>query len=286
MTAPSLSADLVGLTVGPLVQLVDARWLMAYAAGVGETATCYFDTARPDGPAAHPLFPVCYEWPAALALRARLLDEATAQRGVHFTHRLLVHRAPVAGDRLATTARVAAIERHRAGAHVTLRFATVDDRGVPVTTTDHGSLYRGVDVAAAPGSRPPGGAGSRPAPAAGHATGDEEIPVVPHAAHVYTECARIWNPIHTDASVARAAGLPGPILHGTATLALAVGRIVARDLDGAPGAVREVAARFTGMVPMPTRLTLRRRPPTGDRLPFDVTLPDGRVVLSEGLVVA
>jgi len=25
---------------------------------------------------------------------------------------------------------------------------------------------------------------------------------------VYTECARIWNPIHTDAAVAKAAGLP------------------------------------------------------------------------------
>lgn len=282
MTALAIPADLVGLTVGPLEQLVDARWLMAYAAGLGETAACYYDTGRPGGPAAHPLFPVCYEWPAALAVRARLLDEAAGQRGVHLTHRLLVHRVPVAGDRLATTACVVGVERHRAGALVTLRFATVDDRGVPVTTTDHGSLYRDVDVSGAPVPGPAGPPRARPAPPAS----EEAIAVAPQAAHVYTECARIWNPIHTDTRAARAAGLPGPILHGTATLALAVGRLVARDLGGVPGAVREVAARFTGMVPMPVRLALRRHPRAGDRLAFEVALADGRVVLGGEVAAA
>ena len=288
MTPPPLSVSLIGLEVGPLVHVIDARWLMAYAAGLGETAACYFDTARPGGPAAHPLFPVCYEWPAALALRAKLLDETAAVRGVHLTHRLAVHRAPVAGDRLATTARVAAIEPNRAGAHVTVRLVTVDASGAPITTTDYGSLYRDVEIAgpATPGPGPAStsSAGRRDV-APGAAAEAEEIAVAAHAAHVYTECARIWNPIHTDAAVARAAGLPGPILHGTATLALAVGRIVARDLDGVPGRVRAVAARFSGMVPLPTRLALRRRPPAGDRLAFDVTRPDGHAVLSEGVVI-
>jgi len=282
MTPPPLAASLVGLEVGPVVQVIDARWLMAYAAGLGETAACYFDTARPRGPAAHALFAVCYEWPAALALRAALLDEAAAVRGVHLTHRLVVHRAPVAGDRLATIARVAAIERHRAGALVGVRLATVDATGAPVTTTDYGSLYRGVAVTGAAAPVPASSSGTGREEAAG---AEEEIAVAAHAAHVYTECARIWNPIHTDAAVARAAGLPGPILHGTATLALAVGRLVVRDLDGVPGRVREVTARFSGMVPLPARLALRRRAPAGDRLAFDVTRPDGRAVLSGGVVV-
>ena len=68
------------------------------------------------------------------------------------------------------------------------------------------------------------------------------------AAHVYTECARIWNPIHTDVAYARAAGLPDIILHGTATLALLhfgpaedigrrAGASAARALAGSPGMV-------------------------------------------------
>ena len=42
------------------------------------------------------------------------------------------------------------------------------------------------------------------------------VPISALAAHVYTECARIWNPVHTDTAVADRAGLPGLILHGTA----------------------------------------------------------------------
>jgi acyl dehydratase len=82
-----------------------------------------------------------------------------------------------------------------------------------------------------------------------------DIAVGATAAHVYTECARIWNPIHTDVAYARAAGLPGIILHGTATLALTVSRLLARH-DITPPAVRRVRCRFAGMVLMPNRLTV------------------------------
>jgi acyl dehydratase len=99
---------------------------------------------------------------------------------------------------------------------------------------------------------------------------------------VYTECARIWNPIHTDIAVARAAGLPGIVLHGTATLALAVSRLVARDLGGDPLAVREVAARFSAMVPLPSRYTLRARARADDLLPFDAVAADSALVLDQG----
>ena len=75
-------------------------------------------------------------------------------------------------------------------------------------------------------------------------------------AHVYSECARIWNPIHTDVAVARAAGLPNIILHGTATLALAVSHVM-RHAALDPRDVRRVRSSFTGMVPLPSRLTVR-----------------------------
>jgi acyl dehydratase len=72
-------------------------------------------------------------------------------------------------------------------------------------------------------------------------------------AHAYTECARIWNPIHTDVAVARAAGLHAPILHGTATMARAVS--IATSVTGrAPGDVRRVRARFGAMVDLGTEI--------------------------------
>jgi acyl dehydratase len=103
-------------------------------------------------------------------------------------------------------------------------------------------------------------------------------------AHVYTECARIWNPIHTDAAVARAAGLPGIILHGTATLALAVSRVVTRELGGDGARVRGVAARFTGFVRLPSAITVRGLGRQATTIAFDAVDADGTSVLGEGVL--
>jgi acyl dehydratase len=280
MTAATIPATIVGAEVGPLAQRVDARWLMAYAAGLGETDPRYFDTLAAGGPAAHPLFPVCYEWPVAVALRAKTIDEALAPRGVHATHRVVIHRPPRAGETLVTTARVSAAEPRRAGTLVVLHLTTVDEAGRPVTTTEYGSVYRGASLAGEPVPAPRA-AVAPPPPGIGWV---EPLEIAATAAHVYTECARIWNPIHTDVVVARANGLPGVILHGTATLALAVSRVVARDLDGDPARVGEVRARFSGMVAMPSRLAVRGWR-AGDGLGFDVLGADGARVLDQGLVV-
>jgi acyl dehydratase len=113
----------------------------------------------------------------------------------------------------------------------------------------------------------------------------EVVDVAAGAAHVYTECARIWNPIHTDAAVARAAGLPGPILHGTATLAMAVSRVVRHDLGDDPVRVREIRVRFSGMVPLPSSFTVRGRGRDGDRIAFDAVAGDGAPVLSQGVEI-
>ena len=87
-----IPVGLVGTTVGPLTQEIDARWIMAYAAGLGETDPVYLDTLRPDGLVPHPLFPVSYEWPVAVESRARQLGDEISLRGVHATHDLTLHR--------------------------------------------------------------------------------------------------------------------------------------------------------------------------------------------------
>src|SRR6185503_14112009 len=263
----------------------DARWVMAYAAALGETGPDFLDTLRPGGLVVHPLFPVCYEWPPAVELRARLYSDALAAQSVHATHDLHLHRAPRAGDRLRTTARVVLAEPRRPGAYVVTRMETVDADGAPVSTTDYGSIFRGVDC----------GAGRRladlPSPpdlaAAAGAAWDETLTVAPELSHTYTECARIWNPIHTDRAVAVSAGLPGIILHGTATLALAVSRALRRAPAGQ--VPRRIVARFAGMVPLPSTLTVEG----GGTIPasegtwtaFRARGADGAVVLRDAAVL-
>lgn len=280
----TISPGIVGAQVGPLAQAIDARWLMAYAAALGETDPRYFDTLAPGGPLAHPMFPVCYEWPAAVALRDETVAADLQPRSVHATHHVVVHRLPRAGDTLQTTARVLGVEARPSGTLIVSRFETVDAAGARVTTTDYGSVYRGVALAGLPAPR----AGARNTEPRGATPGvrwSTVVEVAATAALVYTECARIWNPIHTDIAVATRAGLDAPILHGTATLALAVSRVVARDLGGDPARVAEIRGRFTGMVPMPSSFTVRGRPSEAGGVAFDAVGPDGAPVLTQGVVI-
>ena len=281
--ARAIPAKIVGVEVGALSQSIDARWLMAYAAGLGESDPRYYDTRAPAGPVAHPVFSVCYEWPAVLALRAKTIKEDLSPLGVHATLHVVIHRRPEAGDRLLTRASVIGLRPSRAGAFVLIRVSTVDRNGRPVTTTDYGSTFRGVSTESATASA------VEPlprlaAPAEDAVRWSGAVPIAAWAAQVYSECARIWNPIHTDVAVARAAGLPGPILHGTATLALALSQVIARDLGGEPTRVTEIQARFTGMVALPSRVTVRGRGRAGDLIAFDAVNDAGQPVLSDGVL--
>jgi acyl dehydratase len=306
-----IPSSIVGTSAGPRSHTIDARWLMAYAASIGDTAGAYLDTLSPDGIVAHPLFPVCYEWPVALEIRGKTLAEDVAIRSVHATHHLVLDRPPRPGDRLHTRATVTAVEPRRSGTLLLTRFETWDDHGEPVSSSEYGSLYRGVasdgparsvEEAGGPsrsGEGPDRAAEARsvhdapPAPAgegfprnASETVWTQEIPVSATLGHVYSECARIWNPIHTDRAVARQAGLPDIILHGTATLALAVSAVLRREAVDPRPVVRELSGRFAGMVFMPSRLTLRctggRPDARGRSIAFEVMSAEGRLAIRDG----
>jgi acyl dehydratase len=281
----TIRGKIAGTEVGALSTSLDARWMMAYAAALGLDDPQYYDTLAEGGPVAHPLFSVCYEWPAVLALRAKAVRESWAVLGVHSTHHVVIHRLPSAADRLLTRAQIILVRPRRAGTLVVARLSTVDRNGRPVTTTDYGSVYRG--IATDEETRAPVEPLARPSPPRSAETRwSAAVPVASRAAHVYSECARIWNPIHTDIAVARTAGLAAPILHGSATLALAVSEIVKQDLDGDPARVRDIAVRFTGLVFMPSTFTVRGRGRSGDLLAFDAVDERGEPVLSDGVLRA
>jgi acyl dehydratase len=144
-----------------------------------------------------------------------------------------------------------------------------------VTVTDFGALYRGVQLERAAGERV-----NDPQPLDAKLMPAGEIAVPATAAHVYTECARIWNPIHTDVAYARAAGLPDIILHGTATLAYTISRLVKTFKVPEP-AVRRVACRFAGMVLMPSTLAVHAAR-DGGSIQFETRNDRAEVVISRG----
>jgi acyl dehydratase len=234
-----IGADIVGREARAETVHIDKRWIMAYNAALGEVS------ATP-----HPLFPVCYEWDATRALRESTGLQALNAQLVHAQHDIVVHRPPRTDEVLTTVARVVAAGQRRPGAFVTIRLTAHDAGGEAVSTSDYGMLYRSV---ALEGDSRGIEQFEDPPRHSGELKRVGEVQVAATAAHVYTECARIWNPIHTDPDYARDAGLPGIILHGTATLAFSVSRVISFFRQNH---VSRVRCRFAGVVLMPSTLSV------------------------------
>lgn len=260
----TLPNSIVGRESGPEETATDLRWIMAYNAALGEVSE-----------AAHPLFPVCYEWPANRALRIASGLQALNERLVHAQHDLVIHRAPRAGETLRVSGRIVSVAQRRPGAFVVMRMETRGAGGEPVTITDYGMLYREVTLEG--GDR---GEIEDPPKHEAQLQAVGEIAVAATAAHVYTECARIWNPIHTEPEYARKAGLPGIILHGTATLALSVSQVL-RKLNMRKAS--RVRCRFAGMVLMPSTLTVHASR-VGDEVAFATRNAQGETVIDRGWI--
>lgn len=270
-----ISSDIVGRTGEPISHEIDDDWVMTYSMAVGASTEN-----------THPVFPVCFEWPLFLDPRSMPTDLQPADllRGVHADHDLTLHRPIRAGMRLTTRATIASVQARRSGAYQRVRLDTVDDGGEPVATTWFGMIYRGLDVEGGDRSIEDAGPTLQTLPASGGFT-SVPIPVTADASVTYAEAARIWNPIHTDAAVAKAVGLPGLLLQGTATLAMAVSHVVAERFDGDTRRVARIAARFGTMVFMPSTLRLRIGPALDGTVRFEVLEPGGGKAIRDGLVV-
>ena len=290
-----IDSALVGTSTTVHRHEVDARWTMAFSAALGDTGPHYLDTTAEV--VAHPLFTIAPEWNVHLEGRDQLGENGLTPderlKSVHATHDCHIHRLVRPGDRLDTRATVVLAEARRPGAYVVTRLDTTDADGEPVCTTYQASVYRGVAVDG--GDRvhaeppPPPAAATAASNAGASPLTEIPVPVSANLAHVYSECARIWNPIHTDVEVARRMGLPDIILHGSATLALAVSRVVDHAAGGDPRSVRRLGGMFRGMVLMPSEIRLRlfadERTDEGRVLAWDVLNAEGRPAITRGFVV-
>ena len=270
------NAALVGTTWGPLDWPVTPRRALAFRAVLApEDAEALDDAAGPL--AMLPMQVVAPEWVLALESRAdpaQTLSEDEARRGVHAVQDTRFLRPVLAGETLTVTAALTAVRSSRAGAVATTVYESrVGAELVAVSTAV--SVLRGVAVEGAETPASDDEAWPVFAPAAA----DPILIVTPRGfPHLYSECAEIWNPIHTERAVALAAGLPDILIHGTALWALA-------GLRSAPAGLRitRLAARFRSPAWAGEDMLLARGEAVGAATPFRLTAPDGRL-LTEGFV--
>lgn len=198
--------------------------------------------------AVHPVQPIAAEWCAPLgwspAWSAAWQDYGG--RAVHAWHELVFHRELLLPLRCRLSAEVVAQRPTRAGAMTVVRYAATADDG-PVWTTHAGVLWRGATTVASGDLREPDLDDPGPVVAA------IQVPVAADFAHRYSQASGIWNPVHTDPEAARAAGFGAPILHGSATLGLALTAL--QEHVGA-SRLEELSVRFIAPVLLPDVLTV------------------------------
>lgn len=274
----------VGRSTQAFTHDVDARWLMAYASGLGDVNDTYLDTTA-GNVIAHPLFPVCLEWPAILDYYNLPGTEAVTSeeraRNVHAAHDLQIFRPIRAGEKLTTTGTVVSLTQIKPGAAQIIRLDTKDENNGLVCRTYQLGIKRRVGIIGEPKV-------DEEMPEFPEFVGGEDwrvaIPIAKEAAHVYTECARIWNPVHTDRAVALAAGLPDIILHGTATMALAVSRIIDHYLGADPTRVTRLGGRFSAMVLMPSTMQLVVHANVDNVISYTAFTQDEQRAISQGFL--
>lgn len=270
------NAALTGARWGPFDWTATPRRVLAFRALLAPDDASGLDDAAAAPLQMLPMQVVTPEWVLALQSRDhpdQTLSPAERLRGVHASQDTRFLRPVLAGETLTVTAELTGVRASRAGAVATTVYESrVGAELVAVSTSV--SVLRGVAV-----DGPDAGA-------ADDTTWPEVVPVgepIPIRTprgfpHLYSECAEIWNPIHTERAVALAAGLPDILIHGTALWALA-------GLQVAPAGSRitRLAARFRSPAWAGEDMLLRSSVPTGARTPFSLTAPDGRL-LTDGFV--
>ncbi len=267
---------------------VTPRRIQAFAAGIRDHNPVYFDDTRTGGLVGHPGLAFSFQWNSRhtpdMPPNAR-----SAPYGVHAWTDLRLERPFLEGDVITSQGVNAGFEQVRPGVLTVSRYAMTDSSGELVAELDIAGIVRGATLEGT--AAPPQLTPLPQIEPAGKPIWERDIEIPPDAAHAYTECADIYNPIHTERRVALAAGLPDIILHGSATQAIAISALVDGSLDGDPARVRRFYAQNRAMVLMDTRITVRclgeqQLDDATRAFAFDVRTEEGTPALARGVLVA
>lgn len=286
----NLHSAALGSTTVPTDIELDVRRAVAFAASIiGEENTAYLDDAQLPLPV-HPAIAFSLQW--ASRFRAPEGDRREPVHGalaVHADSDLRITRPFRSGETVTTQGRL--ISRRRLGlrVHTLERYRMSDPAGNTVAELDFGTLSEGAVSAHERGDVEnrvprPSKVDQRAAP-----LWSSELLVPVRAFHCYTECARIYSPIHTEQRVARELGLPGIILHGSATKAIALSQVINRCFGGDPSRITRMYGQLRGMVAADTVIRVECMgidDQSADRVvSFRVLNETGQHAVSNGFVV-
>ncbi len=238
----ALPIDRLGTRYESPAETVDQDRVMAYAAATNDTNAAY-ETGR----YAPPMFGAVPTWKV---LRRAVGDVVPPDRRplmVHGEQDMFFHRPLAPGMRVAATAVVHSVRVGPSGTRCTIRTTTRDqDSGRPVSEQYATMFVKGMTGGGSGGPDKP--VHTFPESARHHRVGQGSFPVDLDQTYRYRDASGDGTAIHVDEAAARGAGLPGVVVHGLCTMAMAGRAALAVVADGDPGRLRRLAARFSGVV--------------------------------------
>lgn len=251
---------------------VDEEYARLYAEATDDAREVYDEEAPP-------MFAVRPMMEVAMGVLREPGLGADLRRLVHGEQHMVFHRGLRVGERVVASARVAGIEERGSGEVLVLEQRLATPEGEVLVEASGVMFVRGEGKGVKGGS---GGAREEEAGRGAPSYVASQV-VAPDQAVRYAEASGDGNPIHVDEAFARAAGLPGTILHGLCTMAFAARALVDGPGGGEPGALAEASVRFARPVFMGDEVTTRIWEGEGEgEWVFEARNQRDEVVLSRG----
>jgi acyl dehydratase len=266
VTGPAEAFDLAGLDRPgePVRYEVTEDALRTYADATGDAE-------------GGPVFAIVPAWQAIAPASLAVASESVRDRVLHYEQDIRVHRPFEAGLELTTVATPIALLPRPNGTSLVIRVETRDQHDALVAEQFVTEFFRGVVAEATHGERAPDHGLS--------VDGDPLAEVEQHVAadqpQRYAEASGDRFAIHLDDAFARSVGLPGRIVHGLCTMALAGRAALEAAGRSDPREVSRLAVRFSA--PLFPDSTLRTRVwRVEGGFGFESTNADGQAVLKDG----
>ena len=271
-----LNTDLVGKEYDSATFEVTAEHIERFARATNDENERYLSG---EGVVAPPVFPVV---PAFNSFMTAAMDPelgADLLRLVHAAEEHVFHAPIKAGDVLSVKSVLESVEQKETGETFTVKGTETNQEGTLVAEVRGTMFIRG------------SGSGSRAATPAEDARAivyEETTKVDDDQTYRYAEASGDHNPIHIDEGTAKMAGLPGIILHGMCTMAIASKAAVNGLAAGDPTRIARLGVRLSRPVlpgqELTTKLWSEGEAGGVTTYGFETYNPDGIAVIKSGMV--
>jgi acyl dehydratase len=270
-----LNKDLAGKTYSTKTFKVTADRIEAFARATNDENEHYFAGNDSVG---SPVFPIVSAFDSYMEAAMDPELGADLLRLVHGSEEHVLHKPVRVGDTLTVTPLLESIESKESGETFTVAAVQTNEAGDVVAETRGTMFIRGT------GSRKAAVADARASEEEHEVLYEESTKVDEDQPRRYAEASGDHNPIHLDEATAKMAGLPGVILHGMCTMAIATKAAVNGVAGGDPTKIKRVAVRFSRPVLPGQELTTKLWNTGEGTYGFETYNPKGSAVVKSGVV--